>query len=301
MSAWAMTLPMLRKKGTGRWINIARIAKAALHMFSRKSSSNDRSVCPVYPVCPMYHIFPVCCDDHEDHEDHDDPDDHADNDDHDYHYYYDDHDQDDHDVIHVVGGAVFFFRIMVWSHSLALCCRYQLSRVWWFQKFVGSWQINGFWAWLQFVSTAGSVVYWAMFLSMLVKANVPPVGGAVWLGAAPPWSSLQVDDVFYPCLKYLPHLVKTIIAENKCFPFTTPCILTAKNKFLFFEGASPCLFFLGENLNAKDPADASWARMDQGKSPIWARTSPSLRAPGFPHFFGLLSFSSPYPPTKKWK
>ena len=80
-----------------------------------------------------------------------------------------------------------------------------------------------------------------------------------------------------------------------------PCILTAKNKFLFFEGASPCLFFLGENFNAKDPADASWARMDQGKSPIWARTSPSLRAPGFPLFFGLLSFSSPYPPTKKWK
>ena len=43
----------------------------------------------------------------------------------------------------------------------------------------------------------GSVVYWAMFLSMLVKANVPPVGGAVWLGAAPPWSSLQVEDVFF--------------------------------------------------------------------------------------------------------
>ena len=27
MSAWAMTLPMLRKKGTSRWINIARVAK----------------------------------------------------------------------------------------------------------------------------------------------------------------------------------------------------------------------------------------------------------------------------------
>ena len=49
-----------------------------------------------------------------------------------------------------------------------------------------------------------------MFLTMLVKANVPPVGGAVWLGAAPPWSSLQVDDVFfYRCLKYLPGLVKS--------------------------------------------------------------------------------------------
>ena len=60
------------------------------------------------------------------------------------------------------------------------------------------------------LSTPGSVVCWAMFLSMLVKANVPPVGGAVWLGAAPPWSSLQVDDVFfYLCLKYLPDLVKT--------------------------------------------------------------------------------------------
>ena len=47
------------------------------------------------------------------------------------------------------------------------------------------------------LSTPGSVVCWAMFLSMLVKANVPPVGGAVWLGAAPPWSSLQVEDVFF--------------------------------------------------------------------------------------------------------
>ena len=105
---------------------------------------------------------------------------------------------------------------------------------------------------------------------------------------------------FYRCLKYLPGLVKTR-ALQKANVFLLPLHVFWKLKKICFLREPRLACFFGENLNAKDPADASWARMDQGKSPIWARTSPSLRAPGFPLFFGLLSFSSPYPPTKKWK
>ena len=47
------------------FINIARIAKAAVHKLPGKSSLNVRSVCPGFPG------FPVCPDDHDDHDGHD--------------------------------------------------------------------------------------------------------------------------------------------------------------------------------------------------------------------------------------
>ena len=126
---------------------------------------------------------------------------------------------------------------------------------------------------------------------------------AAQFGSARPLRGLlyRLLTFFYPCLKYLPDLVKTRALQKANVSLLPLHVFwQLKTNFCFLREPRLGCFF-GENLNAKDPADASWARMDQGKSPIWARTSPSLRAPGFPLFFGLLSFSSPYPPTKKWK
>ena len=51
--------------------NIARIAKATLHMLPEESSLNVRSVCPVCTVCPGCDILSGCPDDYDDHYEHD--------------------------------------------------------------------------------------------------------------------------------------------------------------------------------------------------------------------------------------
>ena len=181
----------------------------------------------------------------------------------------------------------------------------QPFRAWWFQKFVGSWQINGFWAWRQFVDSP--LIPWVCCVLGNVSLNVGESkcssSGRRSLARRGPSVGFSTGRrrFFYRCLKYLPHLVKTRAMQKANVSFLPLHVFWQLKKFCFLREPRLACFFFGENLNAKDPADASRARMDQGKSPIWARTSPSLRAPGFPLFFGLLSFSSPYPPTKKWK
>ena len=120
----------------------------------------------------------------------------------------------------------------------------QPSRAWWFQKFVGSWQINGFWAWRQFVDSP--LIPWGFCVLGNISLNVGESkcssSGRRSLARRGPSVVFSTGRrrFFYRCLKYLPGLVKTRALQKANVSFLPFHVFwKLKTNFCFLR--EPCL------------------------------------------------------------